>query len=392
MRLADKFVEQLDKGHEKNLPYCATSHRISWYMTNFFHDIERQPEALRRIAAAAAGRDNEVYQRAARMLQRHATIYVVGMGASWHAGMAVASYLHARGRVALLFDAAELLNHGEVAEGSCVLLLSRSGKSKELVDLAEKLRERQIPIVSVTNDGESPMARASDLVIELRAPFDTNVSVTMYSGIALAGCLLAAEVCGEAMEPVCAMLDRALEEAAQRIPEWARRLDEGDWLEVDVPYYFLGRGAGMASCTEARLLWEEAAKSTATALTTAGFRHGPQEMAREGLRVAIWLDKDHKEQEDLLLATDLSALGAKVLLIGQRANEAMRDGLLAVPEMDSEWQFVVDIIPIQIAAERLAVRAGRDCDSFRLCSYVVTDEGGLAVKRHAESMPGEETK
>jgi glutamine---fructose-6-phosphate transaminase (isomerizing) len=171
----------------------------------------------------------------------------------------------------------------------------------------------------------------------------------------------------------------------QRIPTWAGQLEKSDWLAVDAPYYFLARGASMASSSEARLLWEEAAKSAATALTTGGFRHGPQEMVREGLRVAIWLDKDHLESQDLVLASDLCDLGAKVLLIGQHVEHSRGNLVLELPPIPSEWQFVIEVIPIQIAAERLAVRAGRDCDSFRLCSYIVTDEGGLSsCKRVAE--------
>ena len=346
-------------------------------MTHFFRDIERQPEALRDILSAAVGKNRDAYRKAAALLQRQSSIYIVGMGASWHAGMAVVAYFHARKRIALLFDAAELLNYGDCADDSCVLLLSRSGRSKELVDLARKLRGKNIPIVSITNDSRSPMALESDCVVDLQVPFDTNVSVTMYSGIALAGCLLAAMTCGEEIEPVCAMLESALADARQRIPEWAQQLDASDWLAVDAPYYFLARGASVASSSEARLLWEEAAKSTATALTTGGFRHGPQEIVREGLRVAIWLDREHLESQDLMLAADLRAAGAKVLLIAQRAEPSTGNLLLELPSIASEWQFVIDIIPIQIAAERLAVRAERDCDSFRLCSYVVTDEGGL---------------
>jgi glucosamine--fructose-6-phosphate aminotransferase (isomerizing) len=300
------------------------------------------------------------------------------MGASWHAGMAVASYFAARKRVAVLFDAAELLYHGNLPESSCVLLLSRSGKSKEVVDLVRELAGRHIPIVSITNDSQSPMALGSDCVIDLQSPFDTNVSVTMYSGIALAGCLLAALSCGEEMDPIHTMLDRALTIAQQRIAEWARVLDKGDWLAVDAPYYFLARGASVASCHEARLLWEEAAKSTATALTTSSFRHGPQEMVREGLRVAIWLDKDHLQHQDLKLAADLRTLGARVLLVGQH-DESKAGPFLQLPTIASEWQFIIDIMPIQIAAECLARLAGRDCDSFRLCSYIVTDEGGLSL-------------
>ena len=98
-------------------------------------------------------------------------------------------------------------------------------------------------------------------------------------------------------------------------------------------------------------------------------------MIRVGLRVAVWLDKDHLLEQDLMLARDLQTLGAKVLLIGQQVDELSADLFLRLPDIPREWQFLIDIIPIQVAAERLAGRAGRDCDSFRLCSYIITDEG-----------------
>ena len=360
-------------------------------MTDFFKDIQREPDALRSILSSALGKNRECYIRAAEVLSRHATLYIVGMGASWHAGMAVASYFHGRKRPAILFDASELLYYGELAEHSCVLLLSRSGRSKELVDLVRGLHRRCITVVSITNDPQSPMALESDCVIDLRSSFDKNVSVTMYSGVALAGCLVAALSCGEEIDLIHEKLDRALTLAQQSIPDWARQLDASDWLSIDAPYYFLARGASVASCNEARLLWEEAAKSTATALTTGGFRHGPQEMVRTGLRVAIWLDKDHLRDKDLMLARDLQTLGAKVLLIGQQGDESSPGLFLQVPCIPSEWQFLIDIIPIQIAAERLAGRAGRDPDSFRLCSYIVTDEGGLSLENDENESAGGDT-
>jgi len=353
-------------------------------MTHLFGDIKRQPEALRSILSSTISRNRDSYRHAADLLSRHGVLYIVGIGASWHAGMAVASYFHARKRPAVLFDAAELLYHGDLAENSCVLLLSRSGRSKEIVDLAHDLRGRNVTTVSITNDPQSPMALESDCVIDLQSVFDRNVSVTMYSGIALAGCLLAALSCGEEIDPIAERLDRALVAAQNSITSWARQLDASDWLAVDAPYYFLARGASVSSCNEARLLWEEAAKSTATALTTSSFRHGPQEMVREGLRVAMWLDKDHLQHHDLKLASDLRALGTKVLLIGQQVEESPANLFLELPAIPSEWQFVIDIIPIQIAAEGLARLAGRDCDSFRLCSYIVTDEGGLSLNNLEE--------
>jgi hypothetical protein len=42
-----------------------------------------------------------------------------------------------------------------------------------------------------------------------------------------------------------------------------------------------------------------------------------------------------------------------------------------------DWQYLIDIIPVQLAMERRSRQTGVDCDSFRLCSYIVGDEWGL---------------
>jgi len=52
-----------------------------------------------------------------------------------------------------------------------------------------------------------------------------------------------------------------------------------------------------------------------------------------------------------------------------------------LPAIPPEWQFLIDIIPAQLAAERLSRLSGVDCDSFRLCSFVVEDEYGLLPKQ-----------
>jgi len=79
--------------------------------------------------------------------------------------------------------------------------------------------------------------------------------------------------------------------------------------------------------------------------------------------------------QDLELARDLTRLGSKVLLIGQGLEENAAQCVLRLPAVPARWQFLIDVIPIQIAAERFAAVLGEDPDSFRLCSYIVEDEG-----------------
>src|SRR5581483_9465285 len=107
-------------------------------------------------------------------------------------------------------------------------------------------------------------------------------------------------------------------------------------------------------------------KSPATAMGTGSFRHGPQEMVREGMRFGMWMDGAKMREADLAVARDLEKLGASVMLIGQR-----------IPRDAGGLVFELPAIPAQLAAERLAQLSGVDCDTFRLCSFIVEDEAGL---------------
>lgn len=93
----------------------------------------------------------------------------------------------------------------------------------------------------------------------------------------------------------------------------------------------------------------------------------------------MWLDGAKLRTEDLTLAKDLRGHGAKVLLIGQELAADAADLVVNIPAIPAAWQFLIDIIPAQLAVERLARLRGVDCDSFRICPYIVEQEGGLST-------------
>ena len=66
-----------------------------------------------------------------------------------------------------------------------------------------------------------------------------------------------------------------------------------------------------------------------------------------------------------------------MMAIGQDLPAEAGNLVLQVPSVPAEWQFVLDIIPVQIAAESLAALGNQNCDEFRLCQYIIEDEGGL---------------
>jgi len=345
--------------------------------THCLRDILREPGELRKCLDNLLDAGRPAFERAAAILRDASEVYIAGIGASWAAGMAALSFFARAGRAASLVDASELLHQPTFRSGSAVLILSRSGRSIEVVTLLDRAAKAGAKAIGVTNAPDSPLGKRSDAALLLGIGFDHAISVVTYSTVALGGALVSASGTGTLLPSDLQALRLSLEALPGAIPGWRSRLAGNAWFAADKATYFLARQASLASAHESRLLWEETAKAPATALTAGGFRHGAQEIVEEGLRFGLWIDPKLRREEDLAMARDLRKLGARVMAIGQDLPEDAGDLVFNLPAVPAAWQFVTDIVPAQLAAEHLAGLRGVDCDNFRLGSHVVTKEGGL---------------
>jgi len=154
-------------------------------MTKFYRDILQEPTELVKTLNFTLGEGKSSVDQAASILKKAAHIYIVGIGSSWNAGLAVMSFFNAAGRPTILCEASELLHFGKIAKNAAVVFLSRSGKSIEIVHLLDKAAASGAKIIAITNTPDSPLAMKADVVLKMMAAFDHAVSVSMYSALAL---------------------------------------------------------------------------------------------------------------------------------------------------------------------------------------------------------------
>ncbi len=346
-------------------------------MTHFLQDILRQPQELERTLGYLSGGGRHGLQTAADAIRRARHVYLTGIGSSWHAAFGAGAIFSTAGRPVYMQDAGELVQFATFPAESVVIAISRSGRSAEIVNLLAKAREGGAKIIGITNSANGVLARQAHFPILVPALRDHAISVNTYSTLAVAAAALACAAVDSFDEQLAATLRSVAAETKHSIPNWQAQIAGNHWFVPGKLVHFLARGGSLGSCHEARLLWEEGAKLAATSLGAGSFRHGPQEMVAEGTRFAMWIDGQRSREQDLSVAHDLKRLGASVVLIGQNLSPDAGDLVFELPEVCAEWQFMIDIIPAQLAAEYLARLSGVDCDSFRICSYVVEDEYGL---------------
>jgi len=145
-----------------------------------YHDLERAVDVL----SGSKGR-----------------ILVTGMGKSGNIGAKIAATFTSTGTPSVFVHAAESL-HGDLGQylkGDTVLVLSKSGETRELLDFLPLLKENNIPLISITEKRASPLGKISDVVIEtgsikeawpLGAAPTTSTTLTLLIGDALAVALM----------------------------------------------------------------------------------------------------------------------------------------------------------------------------------------------------------
>ncbi len=92
-------------------------------------------------------------------------VVCTGMGKSGIVMKKVAATLASTGTPAFFLHPAEAI-HGDlgmIVEGDVVLAASYSGTTEELLRLVETLKRLGVPLIAITGNGESPLARAADL-------------------------------------------------------------------------------------------------------------------------------------------------------------------------------------------------------------------------------------
>lgn len=118
---------------------------------------------------AASERLGENLDRAAELiLERRGKLIVAGIGKSGHVARKLAATLQSTGTPAVFLHASEAA-HGDLGlcqPGDTALLLSKSGSTRELLELVPPLRAIGAPLIGILGAVSSPLGSEMDVVLD----------------------------------------------------------------------------------------------------------------------------------------------------------------------------------------------------------------------------------
>jgi glucosamine--fructose-6-phosphate aminotransferase (isomerizing) len=348
-------------------------------------NILAQP-ASHRALLALQQRDGHAMLSACaeRIRKAPGRVTFTGMGGSLFAAMPAVSRLWQEGYAVQAVESAELLHYGSAAlrGGDVGVVISRSGGSIEPVLVAEKMRQAGMTVIGVTNVPESKLEQVADLTLPIGSQSDKLIAVQTYTGTVLTLLLLAEEVLADEGEKLSDACGAALPALSAHIDECLRESDSWQDLLMGGPLYLLGRGPSLASVYEGALLLHETAKTAAVGMSSGQFRHGPAEVISSDFRAVVFGTPPTTRALDQALADDLFRIGAKVRWIGPPAEVTEhRDhapSLVPWPELAPVLAPLFEIVPLQVAAYRLALWRGITPGDFRFVTEVTSAESGFA--------------
>jgi glutamine---fructose-6-phosphate transaminase (isomerizing) len=289
-------------------------------ITQMRREIAEIPDAAARLLEGSVGALASAGSRLRELSPRFIT--TVARGSSDHAAsfLKYAIELTAGVPVASLGPSVASIYGARLrlAESACITV-SQSGKSPDIVAMAEGARAGGALTIALTNTAGSPLAAMSDHAIDILAGAETSVAATKsFVNSALAGLLLLAHWTG----------DTDLLTALHRLPAHFQDAIDCDWLEIggalsgETSLFILGRGPSTAIAAEAALKFKETCAMHAEAYSAAEVMHGPLALVGPGFPVLALAARDASEPSVAAAADALAGKGAAVFVTSRLAQTA----------------------------------------------------------------------
>jgi glucosamine--fructose-6-phosphate aminotransferase (isomerizing) len=302
-------------------------------------------------------------------LPRSPRVLLLGCGTSYHAALVIARTLRSLGGLPAEAVIASEYDPCFLSGSELTLAISQSGETADLLTALDGVTG---PIMAITNNAWSSLARRADTVLDCGAGQERGVAATksftaqVLQGIGLA---LAAAASGGRPDVV-----REAEKRLRRLPAEIANADsvtapQAEDLAAelaDAPgWLFLGTGSGLPYAAEGALKLKEVTYRWAQSYPSAELKHGPLALVERGTPVVI---VDNGSPRLATSAAEVASRGARVITVGGQHSD------LGPKEFadDPPWGPLGSVPALQRLALSLGSVLGRDVDRPRNLAKSVT--------------------
>ncbi len=336
--------------------------------------------------------DSGAMKTLSRQLSNSQPWIFIGCGSSFYVAQSAAATMTAlTGRRAQAVPASELMLFPELvlsAESPSIpVLISRSGRTSEVLKVAEFFRERGIATLGIScAPGQTLEALATRALLFPAADEQSMVMTRSFTSMLMALQTLAATVASNqdfltAQRRLPTIAEPLLRTLPRQVHDFVATHEFAD-------YVCLGQGALYGIACEMALKLTEMSVSYAQTFHTLEFRHGPKSIVSEDTLIAFLLSETGYSEE-LEVLEEIKKLGGTTLVVANHADSRARAAADLLVELGAggpeQARLPLYLITGQLMGLYTGLKKGLDPDKPRNLSRVVVlaDEDSSERPEHA---------
>lgn len=302
----------------------------------------------------------------------------LGCGSSFYiAQAAAASMAELTGLRTRALPASEVMlfpDSAQIERGKCVpVLISRSGKTTEVLRVAEILKQRGVETLGIScAPGEALHKLASEILLLPTADEQSMVMTRSFSTMLLVLQALAATIAGrpeflQSLEQLTPPTEKLLSSLPSRVREFVTDHGFED-------YVCLGQGPLYGIACELALKLTEMSVSYAQAFHTLEFRHGPKSIVSPKTLI-LFLLSERGYTAEVEALEEIKKLGGTTVSITNQADARARKATDFMVELAADGPELARIAPYLVTGQLMGLytglKKGHDPDRPKNLSRVV---------------------
>lgn len=315
----------------------------------------------------------------------------IGCGSSYYAALSAASTMATlTGMRAYALPASEPLLFPQqirAGRGIAAVLISRSGRTSEVLRVAEQLSQRGIPTLGIGCTPHQALEKLATSAMVLSAADEQSTVMTRsFTSMLIALQALAASI---GKKGDFALGQRGIaataKEVMRTLPERIRKFVRSNAFD---DYVFLAQGTLYGIACESALKLTEMSISYAQVFHALEFRHGPKSIVSSKTLIGVLLSET-AYTEELSMLEEVKRLGGTTLVVSNHADDRARAAADLLIELNSDAPEMARaplyLLPGQLMGLYTGLEKGLDPDAPRNLSRVVIldDEDSREETKHA---------
>ncbi len=353
----------------KKLDFSVSDTSRQQYSSFLEKEIHEQPTIIRRYAHQSFPSIKNLASKLS------SPITLLGCGTSYHAALLGTYFFShiARHRSRAIIGSEFSSWKHEFNQTDCLILLSQSGETIDLVEHLTYLIDSHIPFASIINRVGSTLDQASPAKILLEIGPEQSVLATKSYLAQLCVLFLLANQLNGTTAQAKAILNQASQACLKVIhPDFVQSYISpvAQHLKSRQHLYILGKGLAYPLALEAALKIKESTYIHAEAFAAGEFKHGPLALITSSSPCLVFAFKDNQSATVISNAIEAKTRGATIIGVGNQSNPVF-DYFIPVDDLDLLTVFP-SIICLQLLTLQLTKLLGNDPDKPKNLAKSVT--------------------